>query len=323
MERFLLLPGSSTGSPTGVSLGPMLSRVVCLSAFSLVLTAGNAAASRGGTTYLYTYYDRNGNMVVNNLPPSYTRGQGLVLKHVGVGHIRLAISRTEMARVLKSPELLAMVDEIATTAGVDPYLARAVIQAESAFNYRARSRTGALGLMQLMPQTAERFGVLDPFDPRQNITGRHQVPALPAGLFQGRSLQDHRRLQRGGRGRGQARRHPPLRRDPGLRPSGHGALHQAAGPGRSQGRRGHGSAEEGPWGLPSGGKAGEDPTGPRLPGTGLPAPASPRRPRSRPRPARPPPSSSGSMPAGRLQISDQPPPKGAKRIRVFDGASED
>jgi hypothetical protein len=87
----------------GSILKPMLSRVVCFSAFSLVLAAGNAAASRGGTTYLYTYYDRNGNMVVNNLPPSYTRGQGLVLKHVGVGHIRLAISRTEMAQVLKSP----------------------------------------------------------------------------------------------------------------------------------------------------------------------------------------------------------------------------
>ena len=64
-----------------------------------------------------------------------------------------------------------MVDEITQTEGVDTHLARAVIQAESAFNYRARSRAGALGLMQLMPSTAERFGVLDPFDPRQNITG--------------------------------------------------------------------------------------------------------------------------------------------------------
>ncbi|HWQ10174.1 MAG TPA: lytic transglycosylase domain-containing protein, partial [Holophaga sp.] len=137
----------------------------------LALAAGAASPGRGATTYLYTYYDRNGNMVINNLPPSYVSGQGLILKHVGVGHIRLAITKSEMARVLKSPELLALVDEIATDVGVDPYLARAVIQAESAFNYRARSRTGALGLMQLMPQTAERFGVLDPFDPRQNITG--------------------------------------------------------------------------------------------------------------------------------------------------------
>ena len=99
------------------------------------------------------------------------QGQGLTLKHVGVGHVRLAVTRQEMARVLRSPELLAMVDEIAKASNVDPFLARAIIQAESAFNSRARSRAGALGLMQLMPSTAQRFGVLDPFDPRQNING--------------------------------------------------------------------------------------------------------------------------------------------------------
>ncbi len=126
---------------------------------------------RPGATYLYTYYDKQGRLVINNLPPSYMQGQGLVLKHVGVGKVRLAISPAEMAKALKSPELIALVDEVARAEGVDTYLARAIIQAESAFNYKARSRAGALGLMQLMPSTAERFGVLDPFDPRQNITG--------------------------------------------------------------------------------------------------------------------------------------------------------
>jgi hypothetical protein len=81
------------------------------------------------------------------------------------------MSRQEMAKVLRSPELLEMVDTIAVAEGIDPFLARAVIQAESAFYAKARSRAGALGLMQLMPQTAQRFGVVDPFDPRQNITG--------------------------------------------------------------------------------------------------------------------------------------------------------
>ena len=127
--------------------------------------------ARTGKTYLYTYYDRQGRIVINNLPPSYVQGQGLTLKHVGVGSVRLAISSAEMARVIKSPELIAMVDEICAAHGVDTHLARAIIQAESAFNYRARSHKGALGLMQLIPATAERFGVLDPFDPRQNITG--------------------------------------------------------------------------------------------------------------------------------------------------------
>lgn len=152
----------------------------------LLAPALKAKASSGqASVYLYTYYDRNGTVVINNLPPSYMKGQGMVLKHVGVGHVRLAITRTEMARVLKSPEMLSMVDEIALSIGVDPWLCRAIIQTESAFNYKARSHAGALGLMQLMPKTAERFGVLDPFDPRQNITGGTKYLKYLLGYFKG------------------------------------------------------------------------------------------------------------------------------------------
>jgi len=55
--------------------------------------------------------------------------------------------------------------------GVDRALVRAVIHAESAFQPNAISIAGAQGLMQLMPDTAERFNVSDPFDARQNIRG--------------------------------------------------------------------------------------------------------------------------------------------------------
>jgi len=54
---------------------------------------------------------------------------------------------------------------------VDPPLIKAIIQTESDFDHRAVSRRGALGLMQLMPETARELHVSDPFDPLENIEG--------------------------------------------------------------------------------------------------------------------------------------------------------
>lgn len=58
---------------------------------------------------------------------------------------------------------------IANEYQVDPHLITAVIQSESNFNHQAISPKGALGLMQVMPQTAERFGFKELFDPENNI----------------------------------------------------------------------------------------------------------------------------------------------------------
>jgi hypothetical protein len=63
------------------------------------------------------------------------------------------------------------IQRIAKQHGLDPRLMQAVISAESSFNPRAVSHAGAMGLMQLMPGTARRFGVSDPFDPEQNMDG--------------------------------------------------------------------------------------------------------------------------------------------------------
>jgi soluble lytic murein transglycosylase-like protein len=63
----------------------------------------------------------------------------------------------------------AIIREAAALYSVDAALIRSVVEAESAFNPLALSRVGAMGLMQLMPDTADAFGVGNPFDPRENI----------------------------------------------------------------------------------------------------------------------------------------------------------
>lgn len=73
-----------------------------------------------------------------------------------------------------TPERARIVDivrEFAPAYGVEPRLALAIIQAESGFQVSAKSNMNAQGLMQLIPETAERFGVRKIMDPRENIRG--------------------------------------------------------------------------------------------------------------------------------------------------------
>jgi len=64
-----------------------------------------------------------------------------------------------------------IVQETAQRNSLDPALVKAVISTESGWNTRAISQKGAVGLMQLIPSTAQRFGVGNPFDPAQNVEG--------------------------------------------------------------------------------------------------------------------------------------------------------
>ena len=72
-----------------------------------------------------------------------------------------------------------LIESAAAAAAVEPELLRAVIAVESGFDPRALSKAGAAGLMQLMPETARRYGVSDRFDPAQNVhAGARHLKAL-------------------------------------------------------------------------------------------------------------------------------------------------
>lgn len=77
------------------------------------------------------------------------------------------------------------VDHYAREYGVSPALVRAVIEVESAWQPDAVSAKGAMGLMQLMPATAEHFGVTHPFNIAENIRGGVAYLAKLASMFHG------------------------------------------------------------------------------------------------------------------------------------------
>jgi hypothetical protein len=70
---------------------------------------------------------------------------------------------------LPAPSVDSLVGGAARRAGIDESLLRVVMKEESGFRPCAVSPKGAMGLMQLMPATAEQFGVTDPFDPVDNV----------------------------------------------------------------------------------------------------------------------------------------------------------
>jgi soluble lytic murein transglycosylase-like protein len=80
---------------------------------------------------------------------------------------------TEVVKSAPSPlnarPFASLIESVALKHGVDPALVHAVVQAESNYQPRAKSRVGARGLMQVMPATAADFGVKNLFDPQANL----------------------------------------------------------------------------------------------------------------------------------------------------------
>jgi soluble lytic murein transglycosylase-like protein len=129
----------------------------------------------------YRYIDPKGRLLLTN-----------TVKDTQKGYIRLIktkqgwVPQIEYTLNFDNKEAFSpYIRQAAQRHRVPYHLLHAVIRAESAYNPDAISHAGAQGLMQLMPQTAERFGVKDPFNPAQNINGGSRYLSYLIKMFKG------------------------------------------------------------------------------------------------------------------------------------------
>ena len=86
-------------------------------------------------------------------------------------NIYTAQASTSSEKITTREQIKNIISRAAKKHGVDENLVNALIKQESGFNPNAKSRVGAMGLMQLMPATAKGLGVTNPMDPEQNVEG--------------------------------------------------------------------------------------------------------------------------------------------------------
>ena len=130
----------------------------CLTLMALVAVAAPVQAQ------IYSWRDANGNLVLSNLRPADPGG----VKSYAVPKTS-AVRATRYVTLERSRMYDDLIVEHARMNGVRTDLVRAVMQVESGFNPSARSAKGAMGLMQLMPETARLYGVSNPYNPAENV----------------------------------------------------------------------------------------------------------------------------------------------------------
>jgi soluble lytic murein transglycosylase-like protein len=139
----------------------MLSRTLLVATLLAVLVPCPASAQDGR---IYVWRDANGTMMLTDRK---------VDEPTRVYEVAGAPSyvTTRPAAPGSASRYEGLIRDFSAQRSLRPELVRAVIQVESGFNPRALSPKGAMGLMQLMPQTARELGVRDPYDPEDNIRG--------------------------------------------------------------------------------------------------------------------------------------------------------
>ena len=134
--------------------------VLTLAALGLLVVLGQSPARAD----IYVFVDTEGVMHFTNIP---THGRYRLFMKEKKIEVRAAVHRSHSNPAVYDP----LIHEYSRKYGVDSALVKAIVKAESDFDPYAVSAKGARGLMQLMPDTAHKLNVLNPFDPRENIEG--------------------------------------------------------------------------------------------------------------------------------------------------------
>ena len=117
---------------------------------------------------IYKYVDKEG--VIHYSNRSKNSNYKLLQVFNSFSYNKTAVRRTPSTN-RNSEALNGIIEDVAEKFGQDPKLIQSIIRAESNYDTNAVSPKGAMGLMQLMPDTAKRFRVKDPFHPKENIEG--------------------------------------------------------------------------------------------------------------------------------------------------------
>jgi soluble lytic murein transglycosylase-like protein len=132
-----------------------------------IIAAVLAASSAAANSKIYSYVDDQGTRHFTDVPDN---NRYRLLK-LSSDERTTSGDRYDSQVLARATQYDSIIEQAAQSFAVEPNLLRAVIVVESGFNCRALSKRGAVGLMQLMPATASRVGVSNPYDPRENVHG--------------------------------------------------------------------------------------------------------------------------------------------------------
>lgn len=149
----------------------------------LVLALLLLCATQPAQAKLYVYIGPDGTRWITD-KPNNSRDHTLIREYQGPREVTACSpAALRKAKRVGQGEFDRLIGHFARSYELEPALIRAVIHVESCYNPRAKSRAGAIGLMQLMPGTAKRFGVKDIYDPMQNMRGGVRYLKLLLAMF--------------------------------------------------------------------------------------------------------------------------------------------